>query len=272
MSFEAEKISYSYRDREVLSDISLSIQPGELMVLVGSNGAGKTTLLRTLAGQLRPRFGDVSICDQSITRLSSKEISKQLSLMPQHEEKSHALEIYDVVALGRTPHVGWWMPLNPTDESIIKASIEAVGLWEMRHRTVDTLSGGEWRRMILARSLAQKATVLLLDEPTSGLDIRFQFECLEHVRYLVKQNHLMAIITLHDLNQAALFADRIAIMANRIILAVGTPSEVLIPSIIQEAFGIETTVLQHPQHPAPVIVPVRPQQRLVPDPPRILEQ
>jgi iron complex transport system ATP-binding protein len=127
---------------------------------------------------------------------------------------------------------------------------------ELQERTIDQLSGGEWRRMILARSLAQNASILLLDEPTAGLDMKYQFECLGHVRRMVKERQLIAVITLHDLNQASMFADRIAILANKELLSIGPPQEVMRPDLIRKAFGIDVMVVSHPTESIPMVVPI----------------
>lgn len=254
--FATNDLSFAYEKRIVFHGLSMELQAGEVVALIGANGAGKTTLLRTMAKQLKQQSGTVLLDSRSIQKLTRREIAKNLSLMPQYEQREASLRVYDVVALGRAPHVGWWMPMRAEDETIIRQSLEATAMTDLQERTIDQLSGGEWRRMILARSLAQNASILLLDEPTAGLDMKYQFECLAHVRRMVKQRNLIAVITLHDLNQASMFADRIAILANKELLSIGSPHQVMRPELIRKAFGIEVMVISHPTESIPMVVPI----------------
>jgi len=254
--FTTENLSFAYENRVVFHSLSMDLRAGEIVALIGANGAGKTTLLRTMAKQLKQQSGTVLLDSQSTQKFTRREIAKHLSLMPQHEQREASLRVYDVVALGRAPHVGWWMPLRAEDEAIVRQSLEATAMTELQERTIDQLSGGEWRRMILARSLAQNASILLLDEPTAGLDMKYQFECLGHVRRMVKERQLIAVITLHDLNQASMFADRIAILANKELLSIGPPQEVMRPDLIRKAFGIDVMVVSHPTESIPMVVPI----------------
>ncbi len=253
-SLTARNVSFAYEARETLSDVSLHIDAGEVVVLLGANGAGKTTLLKVLAGQLLPKTGDVLLAGKPSRSMSRSEVARRVCLMPQHENRETSLTVHDIVSLGRSPHAGWWSPWGAKDESIIRASIQSMGLWDLKDRNAGTLSGGEWRRMVLARSLAQEATILLLDEPTEGLDLRFQYECLEHVRNIVHQTGRIAILSLHDFQQASTFADRILVLQRGKITHSGTPEQILTPSIVSEAFGIDTLSVPHPVTGRPLIV------------------
>lgn len=256
MSFSAEALTFSYAGRElVFRDLSLEPRRGEVIVLLGANGAGKTTLLRTLAGQLRPSGGAVRINGTSINELSQREIAGHLALMPQSELRQTGMSVRDMVRLGRSAHRGWWMPLTRDDESKVDAALASTDMTSLADRAVTTLSGGQWRRAILARSLAQDASVLLLDEPTSGLDLKNQYECLKQVRDLVRARNLIAVLSLHDLQQTASFADRVALMSDGGLLAFGDCNSVLTEEMIREAYGIEVTVISHPTSGRPLVIP-----------------
>lgn len=256
MSFSAEALTFSFAGRKrVFRDLSLEPRRGEVTVLLGANGAGKTTLLRTLAGQLRPSGGEVRIHGTSINNWSQREIARHLALMPQSERRETEMSVRDMVRLGRSPHRGWWLPLTIDDESKVDAALMSTDLTSLADQAVTTLSGGQWRRAILARSLAQDASVLLLDEPTSGLDLKYQYECLKQLRDLVRAKNLIAVLSLHDLQQTASFADCVALMSNGGLLAFGDCNSVLTAELIGEAYGIEVTVMPHPTHGRPMVIP-----------------
>jgi len=252
----ASDISFSYSDQAILDRISLELHAGEVLVLLGANGAGKTTLMQTLCRQLRPDSGVVMIQQRDIRKQTFKAIAREVSLMPQQENRDSQLSVSDVVALGRSPHAGWWLPLTARDHAAVDQALEMSGLTHLRDRRITELSGGEWRRMILARALAQHASILLLDEPTAGLDLKYQLEVLVRVQTLARQCQLTVVLSLHDLNHASIFGDRLALMHNRKLLAVGTPKDVLQPSLIETAFGIPVMVIDHPIHRTPFVVPL----------------
>lgn len=252
----ANDLSFAYFSQTILDRVSIELRSGEVLVLLGANGAGKTTLLQTLCRQLRPDSGVVLIENQDIRKQSVKRLAKQVALMPQQENRDSQLRVVDVVSLGRAPHAGWWMPLSANDHAAVDQALQMSGLAELRDRRITELSGGEWRRMILARALAQHASILLLDEPTAGLDLKYQFEVLLRVQSMARQCGLTVVLSLHDLNHASIFGDRLALMHDRKLLAVGTPKEVLQPALIETAFGIPVTVIEHPIHHTPFVVPL----------------
>lgn len=257
MRLSADSISFAYRSTDdVFRNLSLETRPGEILVLLGGNGAGKTTLLRTLAGQLQPRSGHVFLDGRPIQQWSRREIAQRLAMMPQAELCETSFTVREMVRLGRVAHRGWWMPMTDADEAAVNRALEATSLVELAEHSVTELSGGQWRRAILARSLAQDASILLLDEPTSGLDLKHQIECLEQIQKLVRERQLAAVISLHDLNQAATFADRIALIAEKNILALGNCREVLTAENIERAYGIPVAIADHPVHGTPLVVPL----------------
>jgi iron complex transport system ATP-binding protein len=252
----ARDLSLAYGSEPILKQLSLELRSGEVLVLLGSNGAGKTTLLRALCRQLSPDSGAVLIDQKDIREFNLRTLSKTIALMPQQENRDAQLTVLDVVSLGRTPHTGWWMPLSQLDRDIVKQSLEATGLSSLVDRRITELSGGEWRRMILARALTQMAPILLLDEPTAGLDLKYQFDVLSRVKKMSRQSNLTVVLTLHDLNQASIFGDRLAILCDGKILAVGAPRDVLRTELIEQAFGVPVSVMDHPIHGTPFVVPL----------------
>ncbi len=266
----AESLTFSYRsDRVVFRDVSLETRAGEVLVLLGGNGAGKTTLLRTLAGQLTPSSGKVVLDDRLIQHWPRREVAKRLALMPQFERRDAPMTVRDMVQLGRAAHRGWWAPLDKDDDQRVEKALVVTDTIELADRCITQLSGGEFQRAALARSIAQDAQVLLLDEPTSGLDLKHQQTCLSQVVRWVKDNQLTAIISLHDLHQAAVFADRIALMSHGQLQCVGTCEQVLVPEQIQRAYGIDVDMVPHPRNGRPLLIPKEPGDHFAaPNPPR----
>lgn len=254
----AQDLSCGYADRTVLDRICLQLQPGQVVILLGANGAGKTTLLRALSRRLRPTAGHILLDEQDIRKLGGQRLARQIALMPQNERRDWPLSVADAVALGRAPHRGWMLPFSSSDRQSVERALEATGLSALADRPITELSGGEWRRMVLARALAQEAKILLLDEPTAGLDVRYQVEMLSMLHSMAAQLSMVIVLTLHDLNHASLYGDRLVLLGDRSIVASGTPASVLQADLIQATFGIEVMIIPHPVHDAPLVVPLNP--------------
>lgn len=220
-SLEARELTFSYTHQRILDRISLELQPGEVMVLLGANGAGKTTLLQALCRQLQPDAGTVLIDKQDISNLARSELAREIAFMPQHENRHSQLRVIDVVSLGRAPYCGWWLPMTGKDLEVVEQALNSSGLCDLRTRRITELSGGEWRRMILARALAQQAHILLLDEPTAGLDLKYQIEVLTLVQRMAIESQRVVVLTLHDLHHASLFGDRLALLSDHGLSAIG---------------------------------------------------
>jgi iron complex transport system ATP-binding protein len=255
-ALEAKDLTCGYERREVLRSLSLSARAGEMLVLLGPNGAGKTTLLRALARTLRPIRGAVLLDEYDIWRRGAGEFARRVALMPQNERRDWPLTVEESVRLGRAPHRGWLLPYTAEDDRIVAAALEATGLVELRQRAITELSGGEWRRTIFARALAQEASALLLDEPTAGLDLKFQHEILSLAKRLATRRRLTVVLTLHDINHAALHGDRLAFIAEQTVVALGTPPEVVTEAMIHRVFGVHAAVLPHPVYQTPMVVPL----------------
>ncbi len=255
-TLEARELSCAYDQREVLEKISLRIEPGEVVALLGPNGAGKTTLLRALARLLRPEAGQVFLGTRDIWKLSPREVARQAALSPQSEGRDWPLTVREAVLLGRVPHRGWLSPFRAADQELVDAAVRRLDLVELLDRPITQLSGGEWRRVVLARALTQDPRVLLLDEPTAQLDIKHQLDVLAHVRQLAKQDRIAVVVTMHDLNQAAQAAQRLVLVHHRRIVAEGRPAEVLTEQRVAEVYGIRARILAHPVYGTPWVVPL----------------
>jgi iron complex transport system ATP-binding protein len=257
----ARNLTCAYGQYIALRDLHLTLYAGEVLALIGPNGAGKTTLLRALGRLLRPRTGIVLLAGQDAWRLSTKTVARQLALAPQSEEHHWPVSVEQAIALGRAPHRGWLLPYTLHDRQVIERVLLQTGLLALRHRLITELSGGEQRRMILARALAQEPRVLLLDEPTAHLDLKYQAEVLTLVQRLALEHGLTVIVALHDLNQAALCAHRIALLTGGALLAHGSPEEVLTPERLAQAYGVPVVVTSHPVYGTPMVAPLLEPQR-----------
>jgi iron complex transport system ATP-binding protein len=240
----ADQISVSLSGLQVLKEISLRILPGEVLVIVGPNGAGKSTLLRVLSGEMHPDDGTASINGTPIKEMSAATLARQRSLMPQHASLTFPFKVRDVVAMGRDPFRNEADP--STDTHAIAWGMKATDVSALADRPYTRLSGGEQQRAQLARVLAQSwrqaGTVtpryLLLDEPTASLDLAHQHATLHLAKELAREG-AGVVAVVHDLNLAALYADRVAVLSLGSLAALGTPDNVLMPDLIEEVFGLQ---------------------------------
>ncbi|MCR4282975.1 MAG: ABC transporter ATP-binding protein [Bauldia sp.] len=244
-------LSVSLSGRRILSDVSLSVEPGEFVAVVGPNGAGKTTLLRAVAGLVRAE-GEVAVLDTPLEKLSLAERARRIAYLPQGHVFYWPLAVADVVALGRLPR-GGGADLSDTDRAAVARAMADTGTTEYAARPVTTLSGGERARVAIARVLATEAPLILADEPTASLDPRYQLTVVDILRrHAAAAGAVVAV--LHDLSLAARSADRIVVMDGGRIAADGAPREVLTAGRLAETFGVVAGIVELGG--APVIVPL----------------
>lgn len=255
-SLETQNLTCAYNGFPVLEKLCLEAHPGQVLALIGPNGVGKSTLLRAMARLLEPKQGKVLLAGRDLWSAAPRDIARQLALAPQASGSSWTATVAHAVALGRAPHRGWLLPLTAQDHQATDRALEQTGLTPLRDRLVTKLSGGEQQRVVLARVLAQEPQVLLLDEPTSHLDLKYQSGILGLVHQLAHRDGLTVVVSLHDLNLAALYADRLALLGERRLLVVGPPSQVLTPERLTQVYGVPIVVTQHPLYGTPMVTPV----------------
>ncbi|RIY00273.1 ABC transporter ATP-binding protein [Aureimonas flava] len=238
MRLAAENLTFRAGGRAIVDDVSLEARPGEFMALVGPNGSGKTTLIAMLAGLKRPHGGTVTLDRQPVATMARRDLARHLALVEQQAETGERLSARQAVELGRTPHLGAMSPWGARDDGIVARALEAVDMAPFADRLWHSLSGGERQRLHIARALAQEPKVLILDEPTNHLDVEHQLGLLA----LVRRRGGTVLAALHDLNHAALFADRIAVMQGGRLVAVGPPAAVLTPELIGAVFKVTAAV------------------------------
>jgi iron complex transport system ATP-binding protein len=241
VKLEVRSIHVAYNSSLVLEDLTLSAGPGEILSVIGPNGAGKSTLLRCVDRILKPKAGTVFIDGKNAADFDPVRLARIVGYVPQSETRGFPVTVFDAVLIGRRPHMGW--RVGARDLQVVTEVITVLGLEDLAMRDVTTLSGGERQKVVLARALAQEPEVLLLDEPTSNLDLRHQLEVLGIVRDRVRATGMTAVMAIHDLNLAARYSDRIAILKDGRVFAVGGP-EVLTPANIEAAYGVKADVVR----------------------------
>ncbi len=247
MPLAAQNLTGGYGDRPIVTALDLHLESGEWLSLLGANGSGKSTLLRLLSRILTPQGGTVLLAGRDIHQLSPTAVARRLALLPQHQILPAGLTVVQLVSLGRSPHQPWWQ--WELDAAGRQAVAQALAWTELEHyadRPVAELSGGERQRAFLALALAQDPQVLLLDEPTTFLDIHYQLQLLELLHRLHRDRGLSIITVLHDVNLAARYSDRLALLRQGCLWAVGPPATTLTPDLLRQVFGVEVALLQTP--------------------------
>lgn len=230
----ASDVSVAYDGTLVVDGVDLSAGPGEMVGLIGPNGSGKTTLLRTLYAALRPRAGLVMIDGEAVTSLRGAELARRVAVVAQETPTDLPVTVADMVLLGRGPHRSALAAFSREDHRAAAVALTRVGARHLADRRFATLSGGEKQRVLVARTLAQRADHLLLDEPTNHLDIGYQHELLRMVGELPGTT----VVVLHDLNLAARYCTTLVLLARGRVVACGTPDEVLVPDTLREVYGV----------------------------------
>ena len=248
-------VEFSYGSEAVLKGVSIEIPQGEMLSIIGPNGAGKTTLLRCINRILKPRRGVIMINGQSIEGMSRREIAKRMGYVPQSTHQVFPNTVFDVILMGRRPHFAW--KCNEKDIEKVLETLKMLGIENLAMRDITELSGGQQQKVFIARALAQEPEILLLDEPTSNLDIKHQLEVMNIIKSITNERGITAIMAIHDLNLASRYADRVIMMHEGRIFAVGSPEEVLTPKNIREVYGVEAEVLCGKDG-KPLILPLRP--------------
>ena len=225
--------------RNVASNISTSLQTGELVCLLGPNGAGKSTLLRTLAGMQPPIAGEVKLLEDDIYKLPPQELAKRLSLVLTEKIDVGMLSAYALVSMGRYPYTDWWGKLSSEDENIINWAIKSVGAVNLAQRNVSVLSDGERQKIMIARALAQSPMVMLLDEPTAFLDLPRRVEIMQLLRQLARDTNQAILLSTHDLDLALRLADKIWLLGINGILHVGAPEDLILSGAFADTFRSE---------------------------------
>jgi len=251
----AAGIRAGYTADDVLRGVSFSVDPGQIFAIVGPNGSGKSTILRVLSGTMRPRAGAVEICGRALNTYDRRALAKVIAVVAQENIVAFRFTVLEIVLMGRAPHLGAFRFESPADLEIARDALERFDLLEFAHRHVEELSGGERKRVFLARALAQQPRVVMLDEPTAFLDLRHVAGIFARFRELAAERGLAVVATLHDLNAAAAYADRVMLLKEGAAVATGTPLEVLTEDNLSRVYETEVYVGRNPNTGALAILP-----------------
>lgn len=245
-------LNFSWGKKRVLEDVNFKINSNEVVSILGINGAGKSTLIKCLNGILKPNTGKIEViskpdgaADYALRDISSLDlvsISRTTSYVPQSIRSSFSMDVFDVVLLGRRPHIKW--RISDSDRDKVSNTLRYLDLEDFAFRKFDNLSGGERQRVVIAKAIAQDPNLYLFDEPTSDLDLRNQIQIMKCIRSLISESETpkSALIAIHDINIAARYSDRIILLDNGSIKAFGSPSEVLTVGNIAEVFGVSSSI------------------------------
>ncbi|RFS45626.1 ABC transporter ATP-binding protein [Micromonospora craniellae] len=242
MRLRASDLSMAIDRQPIVSDVDITVGPGEVVGLVGPNGSGKSTLLRGVYRVLRPEAGHVEIDGHDVWTLSAKSAARRVAALVQEPAGDFDFDVREIVRMGRSPYLSVLRPASATDERIVTDALARVGAAPLAGRRFRTLSGGEKQRVLLARALAQQPDLLVLDEPTNHLDVRHQLETLDLMRRL----GIATLTALHDLNLAAAYCDRLYVLTAGRVVASGPPEDVLSPDLVGTVFGVGAVPSVHP--------------------------
>ncbi len=238
---EANALRFSYSREPVIDDVSLTLNAGEMLGVIGPNGSGKSTLLRLLSGVLQPEGGEVRINGRPLGNYSRRELGRAIAVAPQDTLIEFPFSVTEVVLMGRSPHLGAFSFEGDRDLEVAREAMRRTGVLELADRSIHELSGGERQRVVLARALAQQARILLLDDAGAFLDIRHEVEIYDLLQDLQREGKSILTV-LHDLNLAALYCDRVALLKAGRLVRLGSPSEVITYTALTEVYETEVYV------------------------------
>ncbi|RAY11589.1 ABC transporter ATP-binding protein [Actinomadura craniellae] len=252
----ADGLTLAYDGAPVVDGLDLAVPPGRITAIVGANACGKSTLLRALARLLSPRDGAVYLDGRKLQSLPTRQLARDLGILPQGPVAPDGLTVLDLVNRGRSPYQTWWRQWSKDDEAAVHAALAATGITDLAHRAVDELSGGQRQRAWIAMAVAQGTRVLLLDEPTTYLDMAHQIDVLDLVVDLNRREGRTIVMVLHDLNQAARYADHMVAMKSGRIVAEGAPTTVITAAIVEDVFGLRCQVTTDEISGTPLVLPI----------------
>lgn len=246
MSLHVQNLHFSYDKKNILNDINLHIKSGEFVGILGPNGCGKSTLLKNFLKLLEPKSGIISLQNKKIEEYSLKDLAKILGFVPQKSNLNMPLLVEDILYMGRFCHLkSSFAGYSKEDDKKIDEIMDLLDIKHFKKRLAQSLSGGEFQRVILARALVSEPKILLLDEPTSALDLNYALEIMKLCRMLVENLKILCVMVLHDLNLAGLFCDRLIMLKDGQICYKGTPKELYKSEILYEIYGLKCDVIEH---------------------------
>ncbi len=254
IKIELENVAIGYYRQPVLQDLTFNVLPGDLVGLIGPNGSGKSTIIRALTRIITPMKGKIYLDGRELSTISQHELSRMLGVVPQLPLLPSAFTGFEIVLMGRNPHLGMFGNEKAHDLEITWQAMEMTGTVELAKRNIGEMSGGQIQSLLIARALAQETRAILLDEPTANLDIGRQIEVLSLIKRLCRERNIAAMAAIHDLNLAAQYCNRLVLISEGRLFKHGTPTEVITAENIRVVYKAEHCVFRHPLNGLPVVL------------------
>ena len=242
-----ERLNIGYNEQLIVKDLNVEIPDRKITTIIGSNGCGKSTLLKAITRIISHQSGEVVLDGKSISSVNTKALAQKMAILPQSPESASGLTVGELVSYGRFPYQRGFGRLTKRDYEVIDWALEVTGTIEFKYRPVDSLSGGQRQRVWIAMALAQETEIIFLDEPTTYLDMAHQLEVLELLQKLNIEQERTIVMVLHDLNQAARFADYMIAMKEGRIIKAGNCEEVITPDVLRKVFQIDALIGRDPR-------------------------
>ena len=247
-----KNLNISYGNLDIVKDLNLDIPKGKITTIIGSNGCGKSTILKTIARIIQPKSGDIFVNNINIKDQSPKELAKAVAVLPQSPQAPSGLTVEELIACGRFPHQKGFGKMRKEDNDIVTWALQSTGIEEFRDRPIEALSGGQRQRAWIAMALAQQTDILILDEPTTYLDLAHQLEILKLLEELNRKQGTTIVMVIHELNNAARFADHMIGVKKGKVICQGSAEEVMTKENLKELFNIDAEIVQDPRNNKPV--------------------
>ncbi len=248
-------LDWNFGDNEVLKQVNIRIEKRKLYCIIGPNGSGKTTLLKNISKALETKKEKVFIDDTDLCDLKNRDIAKKLSCVPQSTNIDFEFTVMDIVLMGRSPYIKRFQSESTRDIEAARMAMESTNTWHLKDKSINSLSGGEKQRVIVARALAQETGIMLLDEPVSQLDIHHQVELMDNLRFLIEDKGITVMAILHDLNLAANFGDSLILLNEGRVVCQGSAEVVLTPENIEKVYRMRVKVIKNPVNGKPLVIP-----------------
>ena len=249
-----KNLNISYGNVDIVKDLNLNIPKGKITTIIGANGCGKSTILKTIGRVITPKSGNIYINGKDIYKENPREIAKNMAILPQSPQAPSGLTVEELIAYGRFPHQKGFRKANEKDKDIVNWALEITGIEEFKDRNIDDLSGGQRQRAWIAMALAQETDILLLDEPTTYLDLAHQLEILKLLEDLNKKQGRTIVMVIHELNNAARFADHMIGIKKGRVVCEGSADEVMTKENLKEIFNIDAEIVKDPRTKKPVCI------------------
>jgi len=250
----ANQVNFSYDQKQILHDVTLEMEKGKFTGIIGPNGSGKTTFAKLMSKLLKPETSTIYVNNQDINTIKISDLAKVMAMVPQASQINYDLTVYEVVMLGRTPHLKRFQRESDYDLNLVEEVMKETDTWQYKDRMIHQLSGGERQRVIIARALAQEPEILILDEPVTYLDIHHQLQVMSLIKELSNKRNMTIITILHDLNYALKYCDHVVLLSEGRVFKHGEPKDVVTKDHIKSVYNIDVSIMDHPVTNHPMVI------------------